>query len=128
MSPPELGAEDDDFDFEDSFGTTPASSGGGGGGGGGGLPAAPSVSSPAAATPGIGVIPPVPPAASAGSAGGAGARMPMGGMMPPMMGGLGGGLGAGDFVDGGEWVGGGGPDPIAGVAGPGASATNGRLR
>ena len=91
MSPPELGAEDDDFDFEDSFGTTPASSGGGGGGGGGGLPAAPSVSSPAAATPGIGVIPPVPPAASAGSAGGAGARMPMGGMMPPMMGGLGGG-------------------------------------
>lgn len=44
------------------------------------------------------------------------------------LGGLGGGLGAGDFVDGGEWVGGGGPDPIAGVAGPGASATNGRLR
>lgn len=91
MSPPELGSEDDDFDFEDSFGTTPASSGGGGGGGGGGLPAAPSVSAPAAATPGIGAIPPAPPAASAGSAGGAGARMPMGGMMPPMMGGLGGG-------------------------------------
>jgi hypothetical protein len=92
MSPPELGSEEDDFDFEDTFGTTPASSGGSGGGGGGGLPAAPSVSSPAAAAPGIAAMPPAPPtAAGSGAAGGAGARMPMGGMMPPMMGGLGGG-------------------------------------
>ena len=91
MSPPELGSDEDDFDFEDSFGTSPASSGGGGGGGGG-RPAAPSVSAPPAAAPGIGAMPAPPPAAaSTAAAGGAGARMPMGGMMPPMMGGLGGG-------------------------------------
>ena len=91
LSPPQLGPDEDGLDRdEEAFGTRPASSGGGGGGGGGGLPAAPPVSGPAAAGPGVGSVPATPSTPATGAGAGA-SRMPMGGMMPPMMGGMGGG-------------------------------------
>lgn len=83
----------EDLGFDDlgpgDLGTTPASSGGAGGGGGG-LPGGPS-SSVSAAAPASTFTPPASasPAPSAPATGRVGG--PMGGMVPPMMGGMGGG-------------------------------------
>ncbi|MDG5486352.1 PPE domain-containing protein [Mycolicibacterium gadium] len=86
----------EDTGFDDvspsELGTTPASSGGGSGsGGGGGLPAGGPSSSVSAAAPGAAIAPAAGTAPAASTPAGAATGRPMmGGMYPPMMGGMGG--------------------------------------
>jgi len=87
------GLSSEDLGFDDlgpgDLSTSPASSGGGGGGGG--LPAGGPSSSVSAAAPGSVIAPPNTAAPTAGAAVQSGrAGAPMGGMYPPMMGGMGG--------------------------------------